>query len=684
MNAVLSLFLSLAMLFSGGALPAEVETVSVLTVQDVVLNYEDNNYPLGFDLSLSAGTAQDELLLHFELSNDDETLMPVSGRITRDGVTFALNDEGNAFTVSADKLNRMLELESDDLFAIENMCGGMESYVKALTLIYSDPSVSSPEADAAAMEIFYSNMQNVVREKMEWDFGSGEIPAEHVYGTFGASDLFAALDGWRTMDNEAVSAAFDGLLDFYNGLICMSGYMPESAGEDAAYVPAESFTEMIAYLAEGEPEVMAELEQISAEMDIITSTEGDAEYQVVNLYMVLNEETGAAMNVSAEAAVTSEESTVYTALYMEEENYSTSYEMQLTVDGPMENPASMNMETMMQTDISVDFTDYEAEDYEEDILYNTNSSYVSAGIVFEDGAQDVNYYAENTNSSMRYTGGEYVEEDEPIVHAVNFYMDAEKDDEGRPISDIELEFIEDDEMVYGISCSTVLSQIPAVDYFAELTPVELTGEDEDPAYEAIEQDSEALMQDAEVVAADEDFAALVQALFFYEPEVYDDKEYDEEDYEDEEDYDDEEYYEDEDEEYDDDDVYYEDYEFSTLEEAAEVFAGELISFTAPEGFELEEVYVSGDGYYVNANYYAEDDRYISFNQDYYDEDTGYADYFSVADGAVTQIDDRIATLYKSETGYYYAQFYMPDGSLAIYFDDCDVEGVKTILGGISF
>lgn len=711
MNAILSLFLSLAMLFSGGAaLPAEVETVSTLAVQDVVLGYEGESYPLGIDFALSAGASQDELLLHFEAEDDEGlTLLPLSGKITRDGVTFALNNEGSAFTVSAETLNQMLGLEEGDVSSIETLAKGLESYFSALSALEQKKGASlDPETEAAMMEVVYSNMQDMVKEDVEWDFGSGEIPAVHVNGKVSGAGLFAILDGWLAMDDDTLSPALSGLLDLYNAAFGMvhayampgevtvyadkdetigviSGaddgptaiYVPEEEAE--AYVPAENFTQLLSAMAENDAEVLAGMENTSAEMDIISAADGDSKYQVVNLFAVLDEEKGAAMNVSAESAIGADASNMYFALYTEEGSNILSYEVQTAVEGPIDNPSSMDVEMMMQNDSTIDFTDYTAEEVEEDMLYSSTGMYLNAGVLYEDGLEDTDVYMEINESNVRYAGGELNEESEPENVIVNLYIDQEKDEEGRLTSAYDLDVSANEEESLTVNFNTVLTESPAPDYFAAHEMVELPADGEDPAYNILSGNAMAVMGDLIAISANEDFAAFAEAFSVdtvdYEEEYT--EEYTEEDYEDYEEYTEEEY----DGEYDEE--YAEDYEFATLEEAAGVFKGDLISYTAPEGFQLETVYVSGDGSYLNANYVTEDGRYITVNQEYYEEDYGL-DYFSVADGASSLIEQPVASVYKAEGGYYYAQFYMNGGALAVYFDDCDAAGVEAILAGLGF
>ena len=700
MTAILSLFLSLAMLFSGGPLPETADLASTLTVQDIVVGYNGESYPLGFDIALSAAAGRDELSLHFEAVDGEDVYLPLSGKITPDSAVFTLSEEGSAYTVTAETLNQLLGLEEGDVSSMESVLGGLESYISTLAaLSKKQPVKLTPEQEAQLMEVVYSNMDDMVREDMNWDFGSGEIPAEHVNGMISGADLFAILDGWMALDDENLAPVLSAVLDLYDSIIAanyavisqvnttveiadstigviggadgptavyVAGEEPaeEPAEEIAEYVPAESFTQLLENLAAGDEEVLAELEALETEMDIITAADGDVNYAIVNLYAAFDENLESVMNITAETTSSPEETLAYFALYLEQGSTSLGYEVNTTVDGPVENPAAVNMEVMMQTDNELDFTDYDAEEVEENILYNSGSVYVSAGSVFTDGLEDTDLYMEISETNVRYANGELSEEDEGQTVSVSYFADEEEDENGGVIGTHDLSVSAGDEAEsYTLHFTTLNTQAPAEDYFAGRSAVNLPADGEDPAYQTLSAEALLLMSDAMSLAADEEFAALMAAF----TAVEDTAEY-EEDYE--EDYE-EEYYEED----------YVEEMFASFDEVNAAYPGVFVSYTAPEGFEADVITVS-NGEYLYANYYSEDGRYISVNQSCY-EDTGL-DYFAVNNGEVSLIEGQTAAVYKTDAGYYYAQFYLDNSNLYLYFDDCDAAALQTILAGLQF
>lgn len=721
MNAILSLFLSFAMLFTGGALPATVEDASTLTIQDFVLSYNDESYPLGYSLSVTAAAAQDELGLHLEvLSEDGEVLLPLSGRMTQDGVTFAIAEEGSAYTISAETLMEMLGMEEDDVSYIEEAAEQIASYIGAVSALEeSQTNTVSVETRDAMLDVLYANMQDMISEEIAWDFGNGEIDALHVNGVLSGMDLYKVLDGWLALDDEMLAPAMQQVLDVFNTIFSMNyavisadadvieiadaasiGVIGGADGPTAVYVsgeeyaPAENFTQLIELLSAEDETLISQLESTQAEMDILSGMEGETAYQSVNLYMNLDESMGAALNVNADTAASPENSEIYFGMYLEQGSDSIGYEVQALVDGPMENPASVDLEMMIQNNSVLDFTDYDAEELIEDLLYTTNTMYVSGGYTYEDDLQDASLVMQFTESGLRYVDGEYDEEDDTSSVYLDFYMDEEKEEDGSLVSIFDINLSINDEENMGVSFSTVLSKAAAQDYFAGMNAAELPADGEDPAYESLAGDAMLLLGDLMTISSDENILALTE-LFSGESyadneEYYDAEDYDEEYYEDE-DYDEEygEYEEDYDAYYEqysqDEDYEGEDYTFLTLEEAAEVFAGNLIGYTAPEGYEIESVYVTSDGSYLNANYYNEDGYYISLNQNCYEDDSGF-DFFAIENGAVSLLDSYTAEVYRSEadTGYYYAEIALPDGSLSVYFDDCDAETAQNILAGLEF
>lgn len=688
MTAILSLFLSFAMLFTGGALPATADTASTLAVQDVVVGYNGESYPLGFDIALSAAAAQDELSLHFELVDGEDVFLPLSGKITRDGVTFAISEEGSAYTLTAETLNQLLGLEEGDVSSIETVIQGLESYVSAFSALEKQPVKLSSEQEAQLMEVVYANMDDMLREDMNWDFGNGEIPAEHVNGMLSGADFFAILDGWMAMDDETIAPALSAVLDLYNSVLASNAALysslivyedktdayPEETPaviytpEAKEYVPAETFTQLLETVAAGDAEASAELEAMEAEMDIITAAEGDVNYSIVNLYMPLDENMESVMNVSAETTSSPEETHSYFALYLEQGSSSVGYEVNAVINGPVENPESVNLEMMIQNDNELDFTDYEAEEVEEDILYTSTNVYVSSGASYEDGLEDTDLYMEITESNVRYANGELNEEGEDETISLSCFVDEEKDENGNLTGIYDLTVSAGDEESYSLNFTTLLTQAPAEDYFANLPAVNLPADGEDPAYQTLSADAAALLEDAVTVAADDEFAALMEA--FAAAELSEEN--------DDEDADAEYIAETDEEEYDEE---YAEEEFASLEDVNAAYPGVFVNYTAPEGFEVDTITVS-NGDYLYANYYSEDGRYISVNQSFY-EDTGL-DYFAVNNGETSLIEGQTAAVYKTDAGYYYAQFYLDNGSLSVYFDDCDAAAVQEILAGLSF
>lgn len=709
MNALLSLILSFAMLFSGGALPETADVASTLAVQDFVLEYDGESYPLGFDVAVTAAAAQDGLTLHFEAVNGDgEVLMPVSGKVSQDGVTFSISEGGKVYTLSAETLQEMLGMDEVDAEAFEAMTRSITDYSTMLGEIEKMQSATvSPETQAEVMEILYANMDNVITEEITWDFGTGELPATHVNGTLNIMDVYAAMDGWMAMDDETVSPMLRYMLDMYNELFAMNyatiaeleteveiaesdaasvgiiggadgptavyvaGENPEYSGsaigvicrpkgEDSAaencYVPAESYTQLIENMIGGDEEALEMLSAMTMDMDVISAQDGDTLHQLVSLYMILSEEEGIAMNINAESAASPESTIAYFNMYMEMPESSIGFEVQMGVEGSVANPDAVDLVMLITASDAVHYTQTDAEEHD-CTEYNTTNVLVTASSTYENGLEDSEVIVEVNESSVNYIDGEFENEYEGDVISFSANVDEETDEAGNLLSFFEFEVDVTEEETIGLNFNTVLSKAPVVDYFAGRESVELTADTEDAGYQSLSADAMGLMSDAMAIAANEDFMALtglITGTTAYEEEI---------------------------------EVGIEDYSSETIycetiEEVAEIYAGNIPAYTAPEGYSLQATSAESDGSYMEAIY--SDANGSMFTMSLYAYGEANSDpAFLLQDGVLTEMSAPVVTLSGYDGVYFAANVQLPDGILVFYFDeDLTVDQIPAYLAGL--
>ena len=96
MNAILSILVCFAMLFSGGAaLPAQPETATTWTLRNLTISTDEGSATLTPELRLTAAIGRAAARLQFEAANDGETLLPVPGALSEACLRFPLRHRGN-------------------------------------------------------------------------------------------------------------------------------------------------------------------------------------------------------------------------------------------------------------------------------------------------------------------------------------------------------------------------------------------------------------------------------------------------------------------------------------------------------------------------------------------------------------------------------------------------------------
>lgn len=117
---------------------------------------------------------------------------------------------------------------------------------------------------------------------------------------------------------------------------------------------------------------------------------------------------------------------------------------------------------------------------------------------------------------------------------------------------------------------------------------------------------------------------------------------------------------------------------ASMEEAAEIYAGEIPSLAVPEGFALQEVVV--DDFGLTA-YYASDAASFEFSVYDYGDMEGIARYM-LKDGAISALSAAVVDLYEEDGQITSADVYSAKGAIYFYFENMDQAAVEAVLKGL--
>lgn len=638
MNIILSLIVSLAMLFSGAAeLPAVPETAMQYTLSEVTLTVDGESVTLNPAAVLTAALGSEQVDLAFEVHSGEDVLLPLAGRLSADGAVFSLADSGKAFTVSAATLEEMLGITADP--QTEEILQVVEEMIAAIS------GLNSAEIDPALNQTLIDNWaasSGAEIENVEVEVDGETIAAQRVMLNLGLKDIVSSYDVLLNSENEAASGLIQSLLkvfnlamgaeytsftELYDGLMALAAQQ-EGTEADAAVAEVEALTLPIELtVAYGDElvyeQAIVEMEQEGQGMtmdcvEIIRGGDGE-------MYMTMTAEGGDTDMSMVVTGSYDEAGNAYMNYDVASVN-SYSYEMTDDAGQPYTFGSSEAMSMMLTLDVAVD---------EDGMKDSTVDLYIANTSSYED-KDEVEAY--ETSVSLFGQATEALEEDGSVT--TDCYLSLDVADEAMPVS-LELSFLLNS------------ASVPYADAFEGDEMLELTADTESEAYQQIEAEALYLLSDVMTVASDESvmqLAALFEAEEDYE--VYD-----------------------EDESYDD----YSVNSPATIEEAIVTYGGEVPTYTAPEGYVLDYIYV--DEGYLSLDYSNEESYFsMSLSPSYYDESTVTRQLNT--DGSLTEVDSVTVEISLNEDGTVsYASFVLDGTDISIFFDAVDMAAAETILAG---
>ena len=646
MNAILSILVCFAMLFSGGAaLPEQPETATVRTLRNLSVTTDEGSVTLTPELRLTTAIGSEQAIAQFEVVRGDDVLLPMAGELTNDGVRFRLRDGGSVYSLTNDAL---LELMGSDAPSDTLMVDYLNSYSALLSRTMNDASFQQ-ELSRTMIDLFVSACGGEA-EQVTLEIDGVEVPAQRAQLELTPEAALNLLDG-------LASCGVTEVEDMLNSYMLL---LASAMGADYASL-SDLTAELRAQLAEEDV-----ADEFSFPVELTWTTEDPAHAEIA---MDFNVDETSAVQLSVTGTFTDEKTDLDMTLSFTTDDgmgntNQMDFRMTKQVDGPLNAPENVELHLVASSQ-----NDWKSE-YSEEGVEAVVHSYVSSSAM--NFALDVNAavvdgleratidLSANQSSSYDYDGD--VNTDKSVLSA-HISSDDRSEADGSVTTAVAMDIDVDSE---NVQLSWELNRaegmpVPSFDDSKTVDLAEILREDEDSAASiALMSDALKLSADATSLCADESVLAMLELLGIDPEAMLDDGTVSEEiDYE------------------DDDTV-----TVYSMDEAAEIYAGVLPAFTVPEGLELDEIYVSEA--YLDAYYSSPDgERYLDLSC--FDYGYSHGEFFVLEDGAlvpagaVVNIDalDEENTAFSADVG-------VPTGMCSFSFYGFAREEVETFLTTLQF
>ena len=649
MNAILSILVCFAMLFSGGAaLPAQPETATVRTLRNLSVTTDAGSVTLTPELRLTTAIGSEQAIAQFEVVNGDDVLLPMMGELTKDGVRFCLSDGGSVYSLSSDALLELMEAGDADAQLMALMVDYLNSYSALLSRTMNDASFQQ-EFSRTMIELLVSACGGEA-EQVTLEIDGAEVPAQRAQLELTPEAALNLLDG-------LASCGVTEVEDMLNSYMLL---LAAAMGEDYASL-SDLIADLRAQLAE---EGMAD--EISFPVELAWTTEDPAHAEIA---MDFDVDETSAMQLSVTSTSTDEKTDMdMTLSFTTDDGMGNTNQMDFhmteQVDGPLNAPENveLHVEATSQNDWKSEYSEEGVEAVVHSYVSSSAMNFaldVNAAVV--DGLERATIdLSANQSSSYDYDGD--VNTDESVLSA-HISSDERSEADGSVTTAVAMDIDVDGETV---QLSWELNRaegmpVPGFDESKTVDLAEILREDEDSAASiALMSDALKLSADATSLCADESVLAMLELLDINPDEMPADVTVSEE------------YG------YGDDDtvtVY-------SMDEAAQIYAGALPAFTVPGDLELDYIDVSDS--YLDASFGSADgERYLDLNC--FDYGYSHGEFFVLEDGAlvpanaVVNIDalDEENTAFSADVG-------VPTGMCSFYFYGFAREEVEAFLASLQF
>ena len=177
MNAILSILVCIAMLFSGGAaLPEQPETATVRTLRNLSVTTDAGSVTLAPELRLTTAIGSEQAIAQFEVVRGGDVLLPMAGELTNDGVRFRLRDGGSVYSLTSEALLELTEADDADAQLMALMVDYLNSYSALLSRTMNDASFQQ-ELSRTMIDLFVSACGGEA-EQVTLEIDGVEVPAQ--------------------------------------------------------------------------------------------------------------------------------------------------------------------------------------------------------------------------------------------------------------------------------------------------------------------------------------------------------------------------------------------------------------------------------------------------------------------------------------------------------------------------
>lgn len=651
MNAILSILVCFAMLFSGGAaLPAQPETATTWTLRNLTISTDEGSATLTPELRLTAAIGSEQAIAQFEVVNGDDVLLPMAGELTGDGVRFRLCDGGSVYTLSSDALLELMEADDADAQLMAWMVDYLNSYSALLSRTMNDASFQQ-EISQTMIELLVSACGGSA-EPVTVELDGAELPAQRAQLELTPEASLNLLDGLASCGVTEV----EEMLNSYMLLFA------SAMGEDYASL-SDLTAGLRAQLAE---EGMAD--EISIPMELTWTTEGPAHVEIA---MDFDVDDTSAMQLDLTSTSTDERTDLDMTLGFTMDDgmgiNQMDFRMSGQVDGPLNAPEKVQLNLVASSRYNLE-NEYEDEAVAQRFAYSSDMGFaldVNAAVV--DGLERATIdFTASQSSSYDYDGDVNGNESSLRAHITS---DDRSEADGSMTTAVAMD-VEADGKSMQISWELNRAEgmpVPAFDESKTVDLAEIIREEEGAASVALASDALKLSADATALCADESVLAMLELLEIEPDEMPADVTVSEDG-------------DDESEEIylgDDDTV-----TVYSMDEAAAIYAGALPAFTLPEDLELDSIDVSDSN--LDASFGSADgERYLDLNCFDYGYSNG--EFFVLEDGALVPAGAvvNISALDEENTAFS-ADVGVPTGMCSFYFYGFAREEVEAFLASLQF
>ena len=147
MNRILSIFICIAMLLSVACFAEEAApTSTVITLSDVVVSINDEDYALPQTATLNVAADGASALLDFFVASGEDVLFPAQARMDESGLALLLGTSNTAYVLSAEYLADSMDGTPESFGPV------LEAYFNLLSKVMEMSGAPDPELQAQVNE----------------------------------------------------------------------------------------------------------------------------------------------------------------------------------------------------------------------------------------------------------------------------------------------------------------------------------------------------------------------------------------------------------------------------------------------------------------------------------------------------------------------------------------------------